>query len=331
MAGACHRHLSPRRWGDPWGFDASEPPTSVLGKSADSAAAGVANGFAVQACGEPRTCAGYDRRWQRWRQAKRCTASGIASCLRDHLSTLPRSLTLWGRQKTRCKQLRIVERNRRYSSPIISLPQIEHEPADRRRHGGAVGADMKPLTAAEKRCLLQAVDHPFLQDASTKQAGMVSQALAVLRAVCSSPPEAGAVARRGGGSGRAARVSAAAWADLLVDLIKRARDALDRALAATGDAVSDVLQQVLELSWAHLDALAAVRCGWKADAFLAVRSSKAGQLRLAIRLGGWANLHHSDEASSSSVHCLRFAQAMVVLLLTGGEGALHHCAEAEQG
>ena len=133
---------------------------------------------------------------------------------------------------------------------------------------------MKLPSAAQKRCLLQAVELPNGQDAST----VVSQALAILRSVCTAPSGSGSAALdpRGGSSGRAGRVSsAAAWADLLIDLVRRGRDAIDRALVASHDAVSGAGRQVIELSWALLDALAAVRSAWKGDAFLAVRSRKS--------------------------------------------------------
>ena len=133
---------------------------------------------------------------------------------------------------------------------------------------------MKPPSAAQKRCLLQAVEPPHGQDASIDQAASISQALAILHGVCVAPGGSGIAAldSRGGSSGRVGRVSsAAAWADLLIDLVRRGRDAVDRALAAPHDAVSGAGRQAIELSWALLDALAAVRSAWKGDAFLAVR------------------------------------------------------------
>ncbi len=136
---------------------------------------------------------------------------------------------------------------------------------------------MKLPSAAQKRCLLQAVEPPHGQVASIDQTALVSQALGIVHGVCTAPgcSASAGLDSRGGSSMRAGRVSsAAAWADLLIDLIRRGRDAVDRALAASHDAVSEAGQQVIELSWAVLDALAAVRSAWKSDTFLAVRSRR---------------------------------------------------------
>ena len=194
---------------------------------------------------------------------------------------------------------------------------------------------MKLPSAAQKRCLLQAVDAPPGQDASTDQAAVVSQALAILHGVCSAPPGHGVAppdsATRGGSSGRAGRVSGlAAWADLLVELIRRGKDALDRALSASDDAAGGAVQQVIKLSWASLDALSAVRAGWKADAFLAVRSRRKSSPALLVAGAQPVRLRQEVQwykAARGHRTCTDANSGAG----TGGEGAIHHRAEAEQG
>ena len=129
---------------------------------------------------------------------------------------------------------------------------------------------MKPPTAAQKRCLLQAVS--VAQAGLGQQTAVVDQALVVLRTVSAAAPGSASRAPRGSSAGHAgATPAASAWAALLVDLVRRGKDRLDAALAAASAADSDALHDILQLSWALLDALASMRCGWKGDSFLAVR------------------------------------------------------------
>ena len=129
---------------------------------------------------------------------------------------------------------------------------------------------MKPPTAAQKRCLLQAVEAP--QASLGQERNVLHEALAVLKTIPAAAPTSGCRAPRGPSIGRTTGTPAAsAWAALLVDLVRRGRDRLDEALATPGAADSDALRDVLQLSWALLDSLEAVRDGWKGDAFLAVR------------------------------------------------------------
>ena len=135
-------------------------------------------------------------------------------------------------------------------------------------HTGSVAQPnglMRPPTAAQKRCLLQAVE-----DVPAADGGWhvhLTSAHAALDAICQSRGSPGPRGRdRQQGSATAAVVS---WAALLVDLVKRAKASLDAVLSNSSSSFRS-LQPLLELTWLQLDAFEAVRHGWSADAVFLV-------------------------------------------------------------
>lgn len=126
-------------------------------------------------------------------------------------------------------------------------------------------APMKSPSAANKRCLLQAFEDDTTPQWPQDWAAQLASSRKILEPLCQSSDSSS-------GAERAPPPAVAAWAVLLADQIKRAKALLDRALTGTGAASTGVLQPLLELSWLQLDALHAVRRGWKSDAFLAVGS-----------------------------------------------------------
>ena len=124
---------------------------------------------------------------------------------------------------------------------------------------------MKAPSAANKRCLLHIFANDTLPESPRDWTVKLASFHAIIDPLCQWTDSSSS-------AGRAPPPAVGAWATLLADQVKRAKAHLDDALSATGAPATDHIQQLLELSWLQLDALHAVRRGWKSDSHLAVQN-----------------------------------------------------------